>query len=185
MSYRFRNRGQKSDLQRVFEYINKQELGAVFYTRSIMESVGIPQNTSSASLAYLYGHGMLEKLPEKIRPPGRTYPMIVYKFAKRIDKTEHSKPIDHKRIVGKRKIKTPKPAVVKQAVINRDVPIIGTALLDLEKLKKISDALLNCCIELEIFMNEIKEAKNGKIQTSVCPAPQLPIRDGAPQENRE
>ena len=177
MSYRFRNRGQKSDLQRVFEHISKQGLNSTFTIHSIMEKVEVPQNTASAALAFLRNKGMLEKFPEKIRIKGKSNPVTVYKFVKEIDKREHSKPIDHKRVVVNRKVK---PAKVAPAKINRDVPIIGTASLDLEKLKKISDAMLNCCIELEIFMNEIKEAKDGKIQTSVRSSPQLQVRDGAP-----
>ena len=180
MSYRFRNRGEKSDLQRTYEHISSKTFGTEFNVHTIMSDVGIPQNTASASLAYLSNNGMLEKLKDKIRPKGKNYPVIVYRYVKNIDKSQHSKPIEHKRVVTKLK-----PKKVKPAKVNRDVPIIGTALLDLEKLKKISDAVLQCCIDLEIFMNEIKEAKDGKIQTSVRSASELPIWDGTPEKDRK
>ena len=178
MSYRFKNRGEKSDLQRAYEYINQQPIGTDFNVHTIMDEVGLPQNTASAALAFLSANGMMEKQKEKIRIKGTSNPVSVYRFVKKIDKREHSKPIEHKRTIIKR---TVKPA----AAPNRDVPIIGTATLDLEKLKRITDALFNCCVELEIYMTEIKEARDGKISTSVRPAPELPVWNGSPQKDRQ
>ena len=172
MSYRFTNRGEKSDLQKVYEWINKQPIGTDFNIHSIMAGAGVPQNTASASLAFLTGNGMLEKQKEKTRLAGKSNPVSVYRFVKKIDKREHSKPKEHTRVVIKLK-----PKIAKEKIK------IETTKVDLEKLKKITNALFECCVELEIFMTEIQEAKNGKISASVRPTPQLPIRDRAPQKD--
>lgn len=178
MSYRFRNKGEKSDLQRAYEYINKHDIGAEFHVHVIMQEVGIPQNTASAALAYLANSGMLERFPEKVRPKGRTYPVVLYKLAKRIDKNQHSKPIDHKRVVVNRKLK---PAEVKY---KRGHIKVASSKVNLAALQKLTETLFECCVQLEIFMAELKEAEYGKVQASVRSASQLPVWDGTPQEDR-
>ena len=155
----------KSDLQKVYEYVNTQPLGSEFNIRLIMKKLDIPQNTASAALCYLTTKGMFERKKEKDYSPGTGYPLVVYRFIKKIDKAKHSKPIEHKRVVIKRKVK-PVAEEKPKRKYEKKKPVI-----DINDLYEITNALFNCCVQLEIFASRLKEVTNGKVSKSVRPAP--------------
>lgn len=163
MSYRFRNRGEKSQSQKVYEWVSSNDVGTEFHMHDIAKATGISNQNVSSALNYLMKIEMIEKLPvKKYFRDISSHPLTIYKYVKNQDKRENSKPIDYvrpQRIVKKRKV------------------VIDTKKVNITKLRNMIGKVLECAVELEEFLHEIEEANNGQVQTSVRPASELQVWD--------
>jgi len=143
MSYRFRNKGEISNSQLVYEWIAKNKPGFKFIYQEPAAAIGLPVEkwpNVSAALVIFKKAGMIKANGKRlmIGPKGRSYPTTIFEFIKPIDRRKHSKPIDHK----KNRIKKVK------------IQIDPTE----KRIKNLTSQLLNLSVKIEALMLEIYKA---------------------------
>jgi len=144
MAYRFRNGGEKSTSQLVYEWIARNNTGFRFSYQEPATALQLPSEkwpNVSAALCMLKKYGAIRVSGSRmlIGPSGRRYPTTVYEFIKHIDRNQHSKPIDHK-----------KNRVSKKVLVYSDPTET--------RIKKLTAKLLNISVEIESLMLELHKA---------------------------
>jgi hypothetical protein len=145
MTYRFRNGGEKSTSQLVYEWISRNNTGFKFSYQEPAIALQLPSEkwpNVSAALCMLKRYGAIKVSGSRmlIGPSGRRYPTAVYEFISHIDRRQHSKPIDHK-----------KNRVSKKVLVYSDTTEM--------RIKRLTGKLLNISVEIESLMLELHKAR--------------------------
>ena len=149
MTYRFRNGGEKSTAQLVYEWIVRNNPGFKFSYQEPALALKLPVEkwpNVSAALCMFKKQGAIKVNGSRmlIGPSGRKYPSAVYEFVKQIDRNDHSKPIDHK----KNRIKKNK--------IKKKVLAYGET--NERRIKNLIVELLDISVKIESLMLELHKA---------------------------
>jgi hypothetical protein len=144
MTYRFRNKGELSTAQLVYEWIVKHKTGFKFSYQEPATALKIPTEkwpNVSAALITFQKKGMIRANGQRmmVGPKGRKYPTTVFEFIKMIDRRHHSKPIDHKKVKVNKKVKVAIDPTEKQ-------------------IKKLTGQLLTISVKIEALMLELHKA---------------------------
>ena len=143
MSYRFRNKGETSNAQLVYDWIARNKPGFKFTYQEPATAIGLPVAkwpNVSAALVTFQKAGAIKVHSKKVLtgPKGRKFPTTVYEFLKPIDRRKHAKPIEHTKTRTK-KVK---------------IQVDPTE----KRIKKLTSDLLNLSVKIESLMLELHKA---------------------------
>ena len=144
MSYRFRNKGEASNAQLVYEWIAKHKPGFKFSYQEPAQAIGLPVEkwpNVSAALVTFKKNGTIKANGTRmmVGPKGRKFPTTVFEFIQPVERRKHSKPIDHKKVRVKKTVK---------------VQIDPTE----KRIKKLTSQLLTISVKIESLMLELHKA---------------------------
>lgn len=144
MSYRFRNKGETSNAQLVYDWITKHKPGFKFSYQEPAKAIGLPVEkwpNVSAALVTFKKAGAIKANGTRmlIGPTGRRYPTTVFEFIQHVERRKHSKPIDHKKNRVKKAVKAPIDPMEK-------------------RIKKLTGEMLNLSVKIESLMLELHKA---------------------------
>jgi hypothetical protein len=143
MSYRFRNKGETSNAQLVYDWIAKHKPGFKFSYQEPAQAIGLPiekwPNVSAALVTFKKAGAIKENGKRMmVGPTGRKFPTTVFEFVQHIERRKHSKPIDHKKTrVKKVKVKVDPTE---------------------QRIKKLTGQLLTISVKIESLMLELHKA---------------------------
>lgn len=144
MSYRFRNKGETSNAQLVYDWIAKNKPGFKFTYQEPATAIDLPRAkwpNVSAALVTFQKAGAIKVSGKKVLtgPKGRKFPTTVFEFVKPIDRRKHAKPIEHTK---NRTKKAAKPQIDPTK----------------KRIKKLTSDLLNLSVKIESLMLELYKA---------------------------
>jgi hypothetical protein len=144
MTYRFRNKGEISNTELVYDWIAKHKPGFKFSYQEPATAIGLPVvkwPNVSAALFTFKKNGMIKEHGTRmmVGPTGRKYPTTVFEFIQPVQRRKHAKPIDHKKVRVKKTVK---------------VQIDPTE----KRIKKLTSQLLTIAVKIETLMQELHKA---------------------------
>jgi hypothetical protein len=144
MTYRFRNKGETSNAQLVYEWIVRHKPGFKFSYQEPATAIGLPVEkwpNVSAALVTFKKNGTIKVHGKRmmVGPKGRKFPTTVFEFIQPVERRKHAKPIEHKKARVNKKVK---------------VQIDPTE----NRIKKLTSQLLTIAVKIESLMLELHKA---------------------------